>query len=91
MPNTCYMLYILALRAISYHFECCMIFDVVLALLVSTIRAMRRPLWRGTSDRTGSTFLIFVYQKIYNRFCGSQESKLFDYGYSIKTSNCSKD
>jgi len=40
---------------------------------------------------TVSTFLIFVYQKIYNRFCGSQESKLFDYGYSIKTSNCSKD
>ena len=30
------------------------------ALLVSTIRAMRRPLWRGTSDRTGSTF-SFVY------------------------------
>ena len=31
------------------------------ALLVSTGRAMRRPLHCGTSDRTGSTFLILVY------------------------------
>ena len=32
------------------------------ALLVSTIRAMRRPLWRGTSDRTGSAlFCIYTY------------------------------
>ena len=37
MPNTCYMLYILALRTFSYHFECCMRFDVVSALLVSTL------------------------------------------------------
>ena len=36
------------------------------ALLVSTDRAMRRPTNRGTSDRTGSTFLIFVYQTINN-------------------------
>ena len=33
------------------------------ALLVSTRRAMRRPIDRGTSDRTGSTF-FFVYAKI---------------------------
>ena len=28
------------------------------ALLVSTCRAMRRPFYRGTSDRTGSTLFI---------------------------------
>ena len=36
-------------------------FDVVLALLVSTYRAMRRPIDRGTSDRTGSA-LFRMYQ-----------------------------
>ena len=35
-------------------------FDVVLALLVSTIRAMRRPLWRGTSDRIDSTLFSYI-------------------------------
>ena len=30
------------------------------ALLVSTNWAMRRPSNRGTSDRTGSTFFVFV-------------------------------
>ena len=30
------------------------------ALLVSTYRAMRRPSECGTSDRTGSTFFVFV-------------------------------
>ena len=35
-------------------------FDVVLALLVSTYRAMRRPIDRGTSDRTGSTSFSYV-------------------------------
>ena len=30
------------------------------ALLVSTIRAMRRPFYRGTSDRTGSTFFVYA-------------------------------
>ena len=30
------------------------------ALLVSTIRAMRRPFYRGTSDRTGSTFFVYI-------------------------------
>lgn len=34
------------------------------ALLVSTIRAMRRPLWRGTSDRLAPRFL-FLYIKKY--------------------------
>ena len=29
-------------------------------LLVSTIRAMREPLLRGTSDRTGSTFFVYM-------------------------------
>ena len=29
------------------------------ALLVSTNRAMREPLDRGTSDRTGSTFFVY--------------------------------
>ena len=36
------MLYILYLRAISYHFDCCIRFDVVLALLVSTISGNAR-------------------------------------------------
>ena len=31
-------------------------------LLVSTIRAMREPLLRGTSDRTGSTFFMHILQ-----------------------------
>ena len=35
------------------------------ALLVSTGRAMRRPLHCGTSDRTGSTLLICVYSTIF--------------------------
>ena len=30
------------------------------ALLVSTIRAMRRPSWRGTSDRTDSTLYVYI-------------------------------
>ena len=30
------------------------------ALLVSTGRAMRRPLHCGTSDRTGSTFFVYI-------------------------------
>ena len=34
------------------------------ALLVSTIWAMREPLLRGTSDRTGSTFLVCIYQHL---------------------------
>lgn len=34
MSNTCYMLYILAFTRNFYHFECCMIFDVVLAVLL---------------------------------------------------------
>lgn len=50
------MLYILVFTRVSYHFDCCMIFDVVLALLVSTTWAMPEPLLRGTSDRIGSTF-----------------------------------
>ena len=41
-----------------------MIFDVVLALLVSTIRAMRRPLWRGTSDRIDSTLFRMYKSKL---------------------------
>ena len=51
------MLYILVFTRVFYHFDCCMRFDVVLALLVSTIWAMREPLHCGTSDRAGSTFL----------------------------------
>ena len=39
-------------------------FDVVLALLVSTTWAMPEPLLRGTSDRTGSTFLVCIYQHL---------------------------
>ena len=36
------------------------------ALLVSTGRAMRRPLHCGTSDRTGSTFLfVYLYTEEY--------------------------
>ena len=31
------------------------------ALLVSTNRAMREPLECGTSDRTGSTFFMYIY------------------------------
>ena len=45
-------------------------FDVVLALLVSTCRAMRRPFYRGTSSRTGSTLFIYINPeqlKIYKR------------------------
>ena len=34
------------------------------ALLVSTDRGNAKALTSGTSDRTGSTFLIFVYQTI---------------------------
>ena len=30
------------------------------ALLVSTTWAMREPLLRGTSDRTGSTFFVYI-------------------------------
>ena len=30
------------------------------ALLVSTNWAMREPLLRGTSDRTGSTFFVYI-------------------------------
>ena len=60
MQNTCYMLYILALRTFSYLFECCMRFDVVLALLVSTYRAMRRPIDRGTSDRMALRFFLCI-------------------------------
>ena len=33
------------------------------ALLVSTGRAMRRPLHCGTSDRTGSTFFVYITMK----------------------------
>ena len=38
------------------------------ALLVSTTWAMPEPLLRGTSDRTGSTFSICVYQYLFNYF-----------------------
>lgn len=48
------MLYILVFTRDFLSFDCCMRFDVVLALLVSTYRAMRRPIDRGTSDKTGS-------------------------------------
>ena len=34
------------------------------ALLVSTTWAMPEPLLRGTSDRTGSTFLVCIYQHL---------------------------
>ena len=34
------------------------------ALLVSTIRAMRRPLWRGTSDRIDSTLFRMYKSKL---------------------------
>ena len=30
------------------------------ALLISTYRVMRRPIDLGTSDRTGSTFFVYV-------------------------------
>ena len=42
----------------------CVRMDVVLALLVSTIRAMRRPLWRGTSDRIDSTLFRMYKSKL---------------------------
>ena len=42
------------------------------ALLVSTYRAMRRPIDRGTSDRTGSA--LFRMYKRSDNFCqGSQQ------------------
>ena len=30
------------------------------SLRVSTIRAMRRPFYSGTNDRTGSTFFVYM-------------------------------
>ena len=36
------------------------------ALLVSDEQGNAKALTSGTSDRTGSTFLIFVYQLSYN-------------------------
>ena len=38
-------------------------------LLVLTYRAMRRPIDRGTSDKTGSTFLFYVYSSMANISC----------------------
>lgn len=54
------MLYILAFTHVLLSFECCMRFDVVLALLVSTYRAMRRPIDRGTSDRMALRFFLCI-------------------------------
>ena len=47
------------LRAFSYHFDCCMIFDVARFDNPGNAKALTS----GTSDRTGSTFLISVYGK----------------------------
>lgn len=52
MSNTCYMPYILALRANSYHFECCMRFDVAR----STIQGNAKASVRGTSDEENPRF-----------------------------------
>ena len=39
-------------------------------LLVSTNRAMREPLECGTSDRTGSTFFMYIY------ICTNEKNRL---------------
>ena len=49
------------------------------ALLVSTCRAMRRPFYRGTSSRTGSTFFIYINPellKFLNAYYGSLYAKI---------------
>ena len=51
-----------------------------------------KALTSGTSDRTGSTFLIFVYMtvRIVINSVVAKSQNLSNYGYCIKTSNCSK-
>lgn len=54
------MLYILVFTRVSYHFDCCMIFDVVLTLYqhcsFQTCRAMREPFYHEASNRMALRF-----------------------------------
>ena len=52
------------------------------ALLVSTCRAMRRPFYRGTSSRTGSTLFIYINPellKILNAYYGAFMQRFYTY------------
>ena len=44
-----------------------MIFGVVLALLVSDEQGNAKALTSGTSDRTGSTLFMYIYQPFINQ------------------------
>ena len=61
------------------------------ALLVSDEQGKAKALTSGTSDRTGSTFLVFVYMpvRIVINSVVAKSQNLSNYGYCIKASNCS--
>ena len=58
------MLYILVFTRVFLSFDCCMRFDVVLALYqrcsFRQIGAMRRPIDRGTSRRLAPRFFVYI-------------------------------